>query len=355
MEINRKNCEQWMLDYFDGNLGPVETATLMLFLEEHDDLRACFDEYGSDLQLPAEKTVFAGRDALKHRIIPEGDFITEKNFTQVFFEDAEGLLNPFQQEQLRNFLQHNPSLVLEWHSWRKARLIPEAVSYPAKADLKRKQGGLHFISERVHLFNRPLRYAMSAAAVLLVLLLSVFIIQWLPGKPNPNALGFARPAATPAFRMRAVAEERNPATAAELTLQAGLSPVAQRHDPKHDRHQQNMETQRAGIAMVALQPRPVGELRSQQEMPTLDEEKGEYTRIMEWMELRQQREQQTIAGENAADIPGKEENRITFWDVARLGVRGYNAVAGEPVDYRRTLNSQGQTTAVSLGAFAWER
>lgn len=356
MEINRKNCEQWMLDYFDGKLGPVETAALMLFLEQHDDLRTCFEEYGSDVQLPPEKAVFAGRHALKRRIVPEGDFITEKNFAGVFFEDAEGLLNPVQQEQLRNFLKHNPSLVREWNSWRKARLIPEALVYPAKADLKRNQVWLRSLSDQMRLFNRPVRYAMSAAAVLIVLLLSVFLIQWLPENPNPEALGFARPATTPAFRIHVNEEPGNRKHEPMQALQAAMSYPGQGPEAEAPRrYEQNALPQRVNLAMVALQPRPVGELSAQNESPELQEVKGEYTRIMEWTELRQQREQQTMARGNEPAVPGEESNRVTFWDLARLGVRGYNAVSGQPVEYRRTLNVQGQTTAISLGSFAWER
>ena len=67
MTINRHNCEAFFLDYHEKNLSTVETAELLLFLEDNPDLKKQFEEYYRVI-LDLEKTQFPGKDKLKKKI-----------------------------------------------------------------------------------------------------------------------------------------------------------------------------------------------------------------------------------------------------------------------------------------------
>jgi hypothetical protein len=64
MSINRNNYETYLIDYLDGTLHPNEVAEVLLFLEQHADIKQEFEAMGG-VVLPAIETSFDSSFLLK--------------------------------------------------------------------------------------------------------------------------------------------------------------------------------------------------------------------------------------------------------------------------------------------------
>ncbi|MCB2219889.1 MAG: hypothetical protein KQI35_05790 [Bacteroidetes bacterium] len=160
MKINKENYEIYFLDYFEGRLATEEVAELMVFLESNPQLKDEFDSFEM-IFLEADKTISANFQKLKKQ-----DYIPEENIDSWNYEEKmvaylEGDLNSSEQEEMKNFIDKNPNARLELNLFRKTFLTAGEEVYENKNELK-KTGVLL-------LYGRPLLYAVSAAAAILML------------------------------------------------------------------------------------------------------------------------------------------------------------------------------------------
>lgn len=356
MKINRNNYEQILTDYFDGQLGPVETACLMAFLEENPDIHEEFKSFECVHLGDAEKCCFHEKHLLKRTIIPLQNIITEANYLQIFFDDEEGLLDENMKQHLKSFLHKNPSLQPEFYSWRYAHLIPETIVYGDKAGLKK--------SPIFFLYDLNTSFARVAAVVALLVVAGVILISTLNNQPLP-ALSFmgVQPSGLH-LRQAAVIKEKN-------TDNVLVSPDAIANGD----HKKNINTgapdkQAPQLADATM---PITKMTGKRSFAGLTENlpgapnslegyQTEYTEIMELFEARLKLRKQETPSPQVADKNGTPENepgfneaRINFWDIAELGVAGYNAFSAKDVNFKRRTDSRGRTSAVSLGSFAYEK
>jgi len=356
MQINRNNYEQILTDYFDGQLGPVETACLMAFLEENPDIHEEFKSFDCVHLGDAEKCCFHEKHLLKRTIIPEQNIITEDNYLQIFFDDEEGLLNENMKQHLKSFLHKNPSLQPEFYSWRYAHLIPETIVYDDKAGLKK--------SPFFYVYDLNSSFARVAAAVALLVVAGIILISNLNNQPLP-ALSFqgVQPSGLH-LRQSSAVNEKN--TGAELVSPGALA---------NEHHQKNVNTGSPDkqLPQLADAPLPITKMTEtrvfaglMEDLPvapnTLEGYQTEYTEIMELMEARLKlRKQETQVPQvadrnvNPSNESGFNDARINFWDIAELGVAGYNAFSAKDVNFKRRTDSRGRTSSVSLGSFAYEK
>jgi hypothetical protein len=59
MEIDINNYESVLIDYFDGNLNALEVAEVLLFLEQHPEIKNEFEALGT---LPETENISIGSD-----------------------------------------------------------------------------------------------------------------------------------------------------------------------------------------------------------------------------------------------------------------------------------------------------
>lgn len=142
MNIDRHNCEAFFLDYHEGNLSPVETGEVILFLEENPDLKEVFEEY-ENISLEQEKILFPGKDEMKKKYSAEGieallsSEVTADNCEQFFIAFAEGQLSSERISRLNIFLENNPSQKKEFELFKQAKLVVEKISFEEKESLKK--------------------------------------------------------------------------------------------------------------------------------------------------------------------------------------------------------------------------
>ena len=349
MQVTKDNYEALLIDYMDGKLGPLETACLMVFLESHPEIR---DEIGDLDQccLDEEHCRFGEKDHLKRRIIPEEDLITEENYLQVFFEDAEGVLEASVSAAIPAFLKKNPSLQQEYYSWKNAHLLPEELVFADKASLKK--------TLVLPLYTRYYVAAAIAAAFLIFFISAALYLRF-PAKEQART-EYASQLNLPASGVRPVSGEQPRAHRPDvLILRKNQKALP---DNPVDRMQDV-------IAKMTVNS-PLQNATA--EVPLYNFGSTEYdtyfTNLLQLIEKRRQ-----LLGKDdsqLADVRNysgtnddNSENRLTpsdngrmgFWDVAEMGVKSYNAFSNKKVKFERTTNSRGKTASVVLGTFAFER
>ncbi len=363
MKITRNNYEQVLLDYFDGNLNPVETACLMLFLEENPDLRECFDNFECIKLDEPSVCPFHAKAVLKRQIIAEGDIITEDNYLQVFFDDAEGLLPESQKAALPAFLQKNPSLQREYYSWRNAHLIPETIVFEDKASLKK--------IAVVPLYRN--KVLMSGIAAGLALLIAAAIIVGYLGKSadsatNLQALQFNNPRTPVGTGVIEEAVQYNSTRQKSVLADNGShqpKPQIEKHQPSHNAREKVI------IITIPSNSQIASLANDQSRLPDgLADYQSEYTDLMQLIARRQQLLEKANSDQYASTdedgngtlykagntVPSRSSNsRINFWDIAELGVTGYNALTKKDVSFIHRTDASGRTSGLALGSFAFER
>src|SRR6218665_1280814 len=130
MNINKHNYEAFFLDYHEGNLTPQQVAELLLFVEQHPELKEAFESFENisleDFELPS----FEFKAGLKKEI-------TEENKDTYFIGAVENTLTPAEQQLLDNFLKQHPRFLPELALYKKTKLSADpAIVFEDKATLK---------------------------------------------------------------------------------------------------------------------------------------------------------------------------------------------------------------------------
>ncbi len=158
MKISRNNYESWFIDYSDGTLTAEQRAELLLFLEQHPDLKAEFENFVNEL-LPLQSMPESLPETFSASL-KRGD-ITESNLSYYLIASMEGDLNAQEQNILDTFLQKNPTAAKQQSLVALTRLQPVEEIYPAKAQLKKPV-------PMVFSFTRTVKYAVAAMLLLTV-------------------------------------------------------------------------------------------------------------------------------------------------------------------------------------------
>ena len=158
MKISRNNYESWFIDYTDGTLTAEQRAELLLFLEQHPDLKAEFENFVNEL-LPLQSMPESLPETFSASL-KRGD-ITESNLSYYLIASMEGDLNAEEKNRLDTFLHNNPTAAKQQSLVALTRLQPVEEIYPAKSELKKPV-------PMVFNFTRTVKYAVAAMLLLTV-------------------------------------------------------------------------------------------------------------------------------------------------------------------------------------------
>lgn len=178
MEININNYEIFIIDYLDNKLGPLETAQLLLFLENNPGLRDEFEDLKTLTVVPSAKDVFGFNDSLKQPADIDAVNLTEHNYTHYFIAATEGDLSSTGNKVLDSFLEKHPELLNEYNLFKACKLEPDSrIKFPHAESLKQQ--------------NKPvyLRYYFSLGIAASILLLISIFLRLTP--ENHNAINSA--------------------------------------------------------------------------------------------------------------------------------------------------------------------
>lgn len=128
MSINRNNYETYLIDYLDGTLHPNEVAEVLLFLEQHADIKQEFEAMGG-VVLHAAETNFNSSMLLK----------SEHDRNQLLlFKEVEGNLSRQEALELKTAIKQHSKLIGEQKLFALTIQQPDlSVVYPNKNALKK--------------------------------------------------------------------------------------------------------------------------------------------------------------------------------------------------------------------------
>lgn len=150
IKITRHNYEAYLLDAAEGNLSLEMTAELLLFFENHPQLKEDIDSF-EELKLTPLSTGFDNKEDLKKGTI------TAENYEQYLVAEIEGESTTIQSEELSRVLTKNKRYQKEFEFYKKTKLVAPEIVFNGKEQLKRKERKII-----------PLYWwASSAAAILL--------------------------------------------------------------------------------------------------------------------------------------------------------------------------------------------
>ncbi|MCW3083567.1 MAG: hypothetical protein JWP12_933 [Bacteroidetes bacterium] len=118
MKINRNNYEAFFLDYHEGNLAPQQVAELLLFVEQHPELKEEFESFENFSLEDLSNISFGDTSGLKKQI-------TVENKDEYFIRAIENNLNPTEQQLVDQFLKQHPQYKVDFELFQKTKLTAD--------------------------------------------------------------------------------------------------------------------------------------------------------------------------------------------------------------------------------------
>ena len=159
MAIDKTNYESFLIDYLDGNLGPIEVAELILFLENHPEIKSEFSEIENLGLAQISILEFPDKSSLKKELSNKA--LLNDSITYSLIRQLEGDLNAEEEKELSALILTNPSIEKENRLVQNTKLQADLnISFPNKDSLKRT-------------LVIPLYRRFAAVAAILLLLVSL--------------------------------------------------------------------------------------------------------------------------------------------------------------------------------------
>jgi hypothetical protein len=164
MEIDINNYESVLIDYFDGNLNALEVAEVLLFLEQHPEIKNEFEALGT---LPEPENINIDSDFKSNlKKLNENKALAEKSFNELMIAQLEGETSIKENVIINEMIEGNQTLIKLKSTFQLTKLAPDlTINYPNKSALKRKEAVIFYLNKR-----------FAAAAALLLLTSLAFLI-----------------------------------------------------------------------------------------------------------------------------------------------------------------------------------
>lgn len=139
MNININNYEAFFLDYYEGNLSPQQVADVLLFVEQHPELKEEFESFENFSIAETDNIVFENKNSLKKQI-------TADNIEEFMAASVDGTLNKTENDLLNTYLKQHPQYQKTAELFQKTKLTPDfSIVFENKEDLKRIDKTQEFI------------------------------------------------------------------------------------------------------------------------------------------------------------------------------------------------------------------
>lgn len=159
MNINRHNYEEYFILYMDNELSADDRQMVEAFVQLHPDLKEELDLLLQYKIQPDTGVVFDGKEELMKVDGEKPILLSNYEEWLILYNDNE--LTPAQKITVEEFMAANPVFKAEQELLLKTKLQPEAISFPGKESLYRKE-------EKVRRIGGVKWWRMAAAAILLL-------------------------------------------------------------------------------------------------------------------------------------------------------------------------------------------
>jgi hypothetical protein len=344
MQINRNNYESYFLDFLEGRLPELEIDELMAFLKKNPDLEDTllhFDNYiiesNTDIKL---------NKGFLFKSLENFHSINENNFDEFCIAWYENDLSPASREELSKYLVSHPDKSRDFENYGKVFVKPDLNKrYAFKSKLKR------FTLLTVYKYA----YISAAAAAVLLIIFNIFPInkQSIPSNKTSGEIA----------ERKIMPKPQNIVKNSELKsiVRTSSSKKSNYLIPAHldsELADINTEQNNEGHLEELVNLEAINSIKIIKLNNTISSEKIALTLAQGKM--------------NKADInllyPGlkefairrlhkniepdlshpEDENSLSLWDIARLGVSGINKLTGSEIKLDLRINDEGKITAMAI-------
>lgn len=333
MTINRNNFEAYLLDYLEGNLDPLLTADLMVFLAENPEFENYIPDYDTRISLSDTQSYHhKGKLIRDFTDLPE---VTAGNFDEFCIAACEGLLVESDLTRLSDYIGLHPEKQRDLDLYRKITLQPDlTVRYPGKNELKKKQGSTNL---------RYLYYALGIAAS--VALLFLLVIR------RPAGTVYTETAPVNSGKMKNAVQLPDVLPLPDETIQfeseTSAGELLQMPEISKNPETAPVEETRESPALPALAKlEPVLDLKvftSVQPPPVMDHLAKTAVAYKNPVQNR------IYTGNTFADTRiGSLFNRIDFWKTAETAISGFNYLTESNISVDRITDDSGNLTSLLI-------
>jgi len=138
IDININNYEEYIVDFFDGNLNSSEETALMVFLDKNPELKEEFDLFDNE-KLLEEEIVFNDKGSLKKTSILHNN--ESMNFQELCIASIEGDLTKKENNLFNELLSSDSTKLIEFKKFENTKLAPDYnIIFTDKKALNKKTG-----------------------------------------------------------------------------------------------------------------------------------------------------------------------------------------------------------------------
>lgn len=136
MKLNRYNYEEYFILYLDNELGSEDRREVELFANEHPDLKAELDMLLQSKLTPDTDITFNNKESL---LVRDSSAINLNNYEEWLLSYADNELTTEEIRDVERFIAAHPEVKTELDLFQKTKLQPEAIVFPDKESLYRKE------------------------------------------------------------------------------------------------------------------------------------------------------------------------------------------------------------------------
>lgn len=363
VNINHSNYEEYIVNYLDGNISPLETAELFLFIEQNPDLNEDIDELRNMKAEADESVVFGFNEVLKHNYDKDALEINQDNCLYYFTAALEGDLSEKGLERVKGFVAQHPGLQRDFELMQQCRLtVDEAFVFSGKESLKKKP--LFVITRRNWIVS-------IAASILILITLFIRMEPQTIESASDRAGGYKIPvvsdlkvtveskAEVPAEtgnpvvkeeegtsvgkvkgQVNAVPKERAPGSDSEIAPLPALSPIHQVQAPVNNAAPFDVNMRNTYSSLYQ-------DIRLSQELMLAYAENVRYEYNARKSPVNVGRRFGHIL-QSSTQVASQVSGSLNGWAVADLGIKGFNALTDNELKLVREVDASGKTGDVRL-------
>jgi hypothetical protein len=324
MKITRDNCEQYFLDFAEGNLSHEMEKDLSDFLEANPDLKPILEEFDpSPLQTADLNNANLKAKLRKHLTLTE--HIGEDNIDEWMIRDIEGLLGASEEKELAEFLSLNPAYRFDYKLFGFTRLSPDlSVTFRQKMNLKKKV--VHFQTSR-------LMWLLPAAAAIVLLFFGIRYFN----QPPINAVHPMVPtiAEVPLISTPGI-------VAGSITSLSVVKKIPVNGTPSLVRIQPILAKQIIADRVEAL---PIN-LAESDLYPIMAFEKKDRSLIGKVFNNMLAQARDGLGNRPKLEKAGKSD--FSFWSVAKAGINGFNSMSDRDLELYLRKDESGKVKSYAL-------
>lgn len=360
-KTDRTNYEAFVISYLDGTLDPVETAELLLFLEQNPDLKEEVSGIAPLVLNPDEEIRYNFKEVLTQPADVNAVNLTDANYQHYFIAAHEGDLSPVGLNAVKTYVGNHPVLKKEYELYAAARLVADpAIRFPNPGQLKKPLlTGI-----------RKLIYLGAAAASILILVTLYLRIEPVgsPGiaekiggreiqdektadKKNKrlvNPAGIASPVTTPVKEKPAVKEDNSVKGKTDIESPSSSERNSEKINRITGRQILNNTPEPFNSSARNFYSDLFEDITKAQEsmLARLEQEVAETPENTPAITRTGRRVGNLIR--NGAQIASQVNQSFSGWMLADIGIEGINALTDNDLKLERIANPDGSTGKVRI-------